>query len=219
MRNIKSTDKFKIWEINDREGYAEVRMSESRKIREDNSYDMSQVQNGVAQNGYIGTNWRFIRFVRHAYNKLKEISVGDTITNLSMEISREPYYGDVNAELNAAIDLLEKRNVIAQNSVPKLQKVYGVVYPKNERITVFSFETAEEAEAKKAQQQQQQQNNTNIDKGPQVAPTPQPVQPQYQQAPIQPQYQQVPVQPTTTAPQPIPVAPTPMNNAANECPF
>ena len=33
------TDRCKVWEINDKDGYAEVKFSTSRKIKEDNSYD------------------------------------------------------------------------------------------------------------------------------------------------------------------------------------
>ena len=239
MRNIKSTDRFKIWEIVDREGYAEVRMSESRKIREDSSYDMNQVNNGVAQNGYIGTNWYYVRFTGHAYNKLKEIAEGDTITNVSMDISREPYFGDINAEKNAAIDMLEKANVIVPGSIPRLPRVDGTVYPRNVRVTVFSFNTAAEAEAENSQNFQ----TKNMDKAPQVAQTPvaqpvatpaQPVMPaQPQVVPVQPvaaqpvQYTQTPVQTTVTATpvQPVqyaqPVAPVqPVQpTAAEECPF
>lgn len=196
MRNIKSTDRFKVWEITDKEGYAEIRMSESRKVREDNSYDMNQVNNGVAQNGYIGTNWYFVRFTGHAYNKLKEIQIGDTITNLSMDISREPYFGDTNVEINAAIDLLEKNNIIVAGSIPKPQRKDGVVYPRNVRITVFSFNTLEEFDADNNNNYQ----SKNIDKAPVVETAPAtPAQPV---APVQPvQYTQpvAPVQPQVTA--------------------
>lgn len=203
MRNITSTDRFKIWEINDKNGYAEIRMSESRKIREDNSYDMNQVNNGVAQNGYIGTNWNFVKFAGHAYNKLKEIEEGATITNLSMDISREPYFGDTNSEINNAIDILEKANVIVPGSVPKRPRNDGTVYPKVARITVFSFNTLEEAEA---------ENNsnvtpkTNMDKAPKV------------EAPIAPVAPTTPATPIAPVAPVAPVAPTTIEASA-DCPF
>ena len=107
------TDRCKVWEINDKEGYAEVKFSTSRKVKEDNSYDKVQIDNGVAKNGYISESQSFVRFVGHAYNKLKEIKIGDTITNLKGDLSREPYWDS-------------KNNCIA--------------YPKNLKTTIFEFE-------------------------------------------------------------------------------
>ena len=45
------TDRVKVWEINDKDGVAEVKFSTSRKVKEDSSYDQVQVNNGVAKNG------------------------------------------------------------------------------------------------------------------------------------------------------------------------
>lgn len=109
----KITDRCKVWEINDKDGYAEVKFSCSRKVKE-GGYDQSLIDNGIAKNGYVADYHSFVRFVGHAYNKLKEITVGDTITNLDAQISTtEPYWDS-------------KNNCAA--------------YSKNERMTVFEFE-------------------------------------------------------------------------------
>lgn len=110
---VKVTDRCKVWEINDKDGMAEVKFSTSRKVKENSSYDQTQVTNGVARNGYIADYRSFVRFVGHAYNQLKDVQIGDTITNLDADMSTEPYWDSNN-------------NCIA--------------YPKNEKITVFAFE-------------------------------------------------------------------------------
>ena len=110
---VKITDRCKVWEINDKEGMAEVKFSTSRKVKENSSYDQTQVTNGVARNGYIADYRSFVRFVGHAYNQLKDVQIGDTITNLDADMSTEPYWDSNN-------------NCVA--------------YPKNEKITVFAFE-------------------------------------------------------------------------------
>ena len=110
---VKITDRCKVWEINDKEGMAEVKFSTSRKVKENSSYDQTQVTNGVARNGYIADYRSFVRFVGHAYNQLKDVQIGDIITNLDADMSTEPYWDSNN-------------NCVA--------------YPKNEKITVFAFE-------------------------------------------------------------------------------
>lgn len=107
------TDRCKLWEINDKEGYAEIKFSCSRKVKE-GGYDQSLIEHDIAKNGYVADYHTFVRFVGHAYNKLKEVNIGDTITNLDAQISTtEPYWDS-------------KNNCAA--------------YSKNERITVFEFE-------------------------------------------------------------------------------
>lgn len=107
------TDKCKVWEINDKEGYAEVKFSCSRKVKED-GYDQILIDKGIAKNGYVSDYHSFVRFVSHAYNKLKEINIGDVITNLeTRDSTTEPYWDS-------------KNNCVA--------------YAKNERMTVFNFE-------------------------------------------------------------------------------
>ena len=112
MRKI-ITDRCKVWEINDKEGYAEVKFSCSRKVKE-GGYDQILIDKGIAKNGYVSDYHSFVRFVGHAYNKLKEINIGDVITNLeTQDSSTEPYWDS-------------KNNCVA--------------YAKNERMTVFNFE-------------------------------------------------------------------------------
>ena len=107
------TDRCKVWEINDKEGYAEVKFSCSRKVKE-GGYDQILIDKGIAKNGYVSDYHSFVRFVGHAYNKLKEINIGDVITNLeTQDSSTEPYWDS-------------KNNCVA--------------YAKNERMTVFNFE-------------------------------------------------------------------------------
>ena len=107
------TDKCKVWEINDKEGYAEVKFSCSRKVKE-GGYDQILIDKGIAKNGYVSDYHSFVRFVGHAYNKLKEINIGDVITNLeTRDSTTEPYWDS-------------KNNCVA--------------YAKNERMTVFNFE-------------------------------------------------------------------------------
>lgn len=211
---MRKTTRLKLWEIEDRGNYADVRASESRKVREDNAYDKTQIDNGVAQNGYIGTSWSNVRFAGHAYNKLKTLGTEDTVTNLEFSIDKEPYYGDTSAELNFAISSLERANIINEGAIKKLDKQYGKVFPKVPRITIWDFDTLAEAEEKNNANNQYAQN---IDKAPQVEVAVQkPVQPIAQ--PVQPAtYQQVPVQPTTTYQQPV--AQASVANAADECPF
>lgn len=131
------TDRCKVWEINDKDGYAEVKFSTSRKIKEDSSYDKLQADKGIAKNGYISEYQSFVRFVGHAYNKLEQIKIGDTITNLVADFNREPYW-DSNNEC--------------------------VAYPKNIKMTVFSFDIYDPES-----QNNNQNQNRNLDRAPQVA--------------------------------------------------
>ena len=117
------TDNVKIWEITDKNTMAEVKWSTSRKVKEGDSYDQIQIDNGVAKNGYIAEYRNFVRFVGHAYNQLKNIKEGDVITNLLADISREPYW--------------DSRNNCIQ-------------FPKNEKITVFEFEVYDPSKHNKA---------------------------------------------------------------------
>lgn len=145
---VNITDRCKVWEINDKDNYAEVKFSTSRKVKEENSYDKTQIDNGVAKNGYIADYRSFVRFVGHAYNKLKEIEVGDVITNLSADMSTEPYWDSKSA---------------------------SIAYPKNEKITVFEFEMydAENNGYKnldKAPQVQDEPKTSNTNVAPKVEP-------------------------------------------------
>ena len=112
MLKVKITDYCKVWEIDEKDNYAEVKFSTSRPAKENNPYDKLQIEKGVAKNGYISEYQSFVKFRGHAYNKLSQIKVGDIITNLEAEFNREPYWD-------------------SQNEC--------VAYPKNIKITVFSF--------------------------------------------------------------------------------
>lgn len=107
------TDRCKVWEIKDNNTYALVKFSSSRKVNENNSWDKIQIENGGAKNGYISENRNFVRFVGHAYNKLKEIEIGDVIVNISTDNNREPFWNS---------------------------ETQSFEYPLHERITVFDFE-------------------------------------------------------------------------------
>ena len=67
----------KIWDIQDKDGWAEVRMSTSRKDKKSGEY--------------VNSYFSFVRFTYHAYDKIKKMSVGDKITNIQLSLSMEPY--------------------------------------------------------------------------------------------------------------------------------
>ena len=58
----------KIWDIQDKDGWAEVRMSTSRKDKKSGEY--------------VNSYFSFVRFTYHAYDK---------ITNIQLSLSMEPY--------------------------------------------------------------------------------------------------------------------------------
>ena len=101
----------KIWEIEDNDKYATVRMSTSRKAKDNDEYD-AKIAN---KDGYVNDNFSYVRFIGEAYNQLKkyEVEIGSTITGLEFGLDREPYW-------NKNTEQLE--------------------YPKNDKIVVFSFE-------------------------------------------------------------------------------
>ena len=68
---------LKIWNIEDKDGYAEVKMSSSRKDRKSGEY--------------INSYFSFVKFTYHAYDKIKKMSVGDKITDVQFSLSMEPY--------------------------------------------------------------------------------------------------------------------------------
>lgn len=110
--NILITDRCKVWEIEDKNGYAEIKFSTSRKTK-DNEYDNYQLSHNNGKNGYIPTYYNFIRVVGHAYNQLKDIEVGDAITNIRASLEREPFYSEEEGK---------------------------IIYPKNYKLTIFEFE-------------------------------------------------------------------------------
>lgn len=146
----KITDRCKVWEINDLNGHAEVKFSCSRKVKE-GGYDQTLIDHEIAKHGCVSDYHTFVRFVGHAYNQLKGINIGDTITNLDVQISTtEPYWDS-------------KNNCVA--------------YSKNERITVFEFEKYNpEAQSQGASQNMDTAPQVSEEK-PVVKPQNTPVQP------------------------------------------
>nr|DAG31354.1 MAG TPA: hypothetical protein [Caudoviricetes sp.] len=106
-------DIYKIWDIKDENGRALVKVSSSRPAKENSSYDQFQLSNGIGKNGYLPSYFLDVRFVGHAYNKLKEMQIGDAITNVEMELRSEAYW----------------------DSKEQCRK-----YPKYWQLTIFSFE-------------------------------------------------------------------------------
>ena len=48
-----SDSRFKIWNIDDKNNFALVDMSTSRKINEDIASDKAKVEHNIAKNGYV----------------------------------------------------------------------------------------------------------------------------------------------------------------------
>lgn len=140
---------FRVWEIDDKDGVAIVKMSTSRKLKE-NDYDANLAEKGIAKKGYVSTTWSFVRFIGKAYNQLAKhreaIENGTSITNVDFIIEQEPYYGEQPNAVNDAINVLEKAKKVKAGVLKKETSTYGVVYPKNIKITVFSFELVGENE-------------------------------------------------------------------------
>lgn len=113
--NGKMTSIFTVWDIDDNGKSAVVRMSTSRKIREDEKSLLGCEK--LNKNGYISTSWSFVNFVGKAYNQLKkyEVSEKTRITNLDMRVEQEPYFNE---------------------------ETQQVVYKNSPRYTVFEFELA-----------------------------------------------------------------------------
>jgi len=98
---VKTVDNFRVWEIKESDSgkSALVQLQESRKVNEENAYDKSLIDNGVAKRGYVNTNYFNVKFIAHAYNKLKEIEIGDSITNVEFEMKKEPYYNKAEEQI------------------------------------------------------------------------------------------------------------------------
>lgn len=133
-----SDSRFKIWNIDDKNNFALVDMSTSRKINEDIASDKAKVEHNIAKNGYVSESYKYVRFVGKAYNQLKKhIEVGDTITNVQMQLDNEGFWNE---------------------------KTNAVEYPRNTKITVFEFELpgSSNEDGKPAQ------TPRNIDRAPRV---------------------------------------------------
>lgn len=84
--NIGSSSKYPnqatVWEVEDHETWANVRISSSRRDK--------RITEGSQ---YINTNW-FASFVGEAHNKIGELGKGTRIEIISGTVSQEPYMKD-----------------------------------------------------------------------------------------------------------------------------
>ena len=71
----------KIWKIDKKEKYAELRISTSEKVEKDGNTE------------YVNSNW-FARAVGKAFNQLKDINEGDRVIITKAKLSNEPYEKD-----------------------------------------------------------------------------------------------------------------------------
>jgi len=131
------TDKCKVWDITDKGTYTEATLKTSRPVKENDTYDQSRVERGIAKNGFVPESHTFVKFVKNAHDKIKEVKPGTTLTNLRATFSKEAYWST------------------ADNCI---------MYPKNEKLTIFAFEIDGEESTKTT--------TTNLDKAPQVAEEP-----------------------------------------------
>lgn len=68
----------KVWKIDKKEKYADLRISTSEKVEKDGN------------TSYINSNW-FVRAVGKAFNQLKDINEGDKVVITKAKLSNEPY--------------------------------------------------------------------------------------------------------------------------------
>jgi len=78
--NIAENQRVRIWEVEDRDTYAIVKMGTSRKDKRDDSYKNS--------------NWGFVRFVGKAYEKILDVEEKQQVWLKGATISLEPYEKD-----------------------------------------------------------------------------------------------------------------------------
>ena len=71
----------KIWKIEKKDKYAELRISTSEKVDKDGNTE------------YVNSNW-FARAVGKAFNQLKDINEGDRVVITKAKLSNEPYEKD-----------------------------------------------------------------------------------------------------------------------------
>lgn len=157
---------MRIDRIVDRDGYAEVNLSNSRKYK-DTEYD-NRLRHAFAHDSErVSDRMTYCKFYKNAYEKLKGLKEGDLISNIIAYFSNEPYVGDVKSDINRSIDLLEKAGKIAPNSISKEPREMGVCYPEKPRITVWNFDTEEEFNAKN-EKNLKKEGLSNMDKPPVV---------------------------------------------------
>lgn len=71
----------KVWKIDKKEKYADLRISTSEKVEKD------------GETSYINSNW-FARAIGKAFNQLKDIKEGDRVVITKAKLSNEPYEKD-----------------------------------------------------------------------------------------------------------------------------
>ena len=93
----------KVWKIDKKEKYADLRISTSEKVERDGNTT------------YINSNW-FARAIGKAFNQLKDIKEGDRVTIKKAKLSNETYKKDGNTKnvLKFIILEFETENKIKQ---------------------------------------------------------------------------------------------------------
>ena len=71
----------KVWKIDKKDKYADLRISTSEKVEKDGNTE------------YVNSNW-FVRVVGKAFNQLKDINEGDRVTITKAKLSNEQYEKD-----------------------------------------------------------------------------------------------------------------------------
>ena len=71
----------KVWKIDKKEKYADLRISTSEKVEKDGNTE------------YVNSNW-FARAVGKAFNQLKDINEGDRVVITKAKLSNEQYEKD-----------------------------------------------------------------------------------------------------------------------------
>ena len=71
----------KVWKIEKKEKYADLRISTSEKVEKDGN------------TSYVNSNW-FARAVGKAFNQLKDINEGDRVVITKAKLSNEQYEKD-----------------------------------------------------------------------------------------------------------------------------
>lgn len=71
----------KVWKIDKKDKYADLRISTSEKVEKD------------GETSYINSNW-FVRAVGKAFNQLKDINEGDRVVITKAKLSNEQYEKD-----------------------------------------------------------------------------------------------------------------------------
>ena len=71
----------KVWKIDKKDKYADLRISTSEKVEKDGNTE------------YVNSNW-FARAVGKAFNQLKDINEGDRVTITKAKLSNEQYEKD-----------------------------------------------------------------------------------------------------------------------------